>query len=65
MTTVIIDVWDSVTGEEHLARFHRPLTTALKLVSRELRAGYLVNLAQTETDVEDADGRDFDKRHLH
>jgi hypothetical protein len=59
---VVIDVWDD--HNTHLARFLRPLPKALSIINREIRAGYIVNLAQ-EDDVSYGQLDDFDKRKLH
>lgn len=43
---IVLDVWSN-EGTTHLARFIRPLTTALELAARELLAGFMVNLGDT------------------
>jgi hypothetical protein len=66
MTKVILDVWGGDDFTDHVARFHRPRNIALKLASREIQAGYLVNMAQIDnSDDLKFDQNDFDRRHLH
>ena len=62
-TNVVIDVWGGEEDNVHVARFLRPLSTAMKVVNREIKAGFLVNIAQRDETYGEAD--DFDRRLLH
>jgi len=62
-TDVIIDVWGGEKDDVHVARFLRPLSTGLKVAQREIQAGFLVNIAQSDGSYGAAD--DFDVRKLH
>lgn len=44
---IAVDVWGN-EGTEHVARFVRPLTRALELIRRELKAGYQVNVLNND-----------------
>lgn len=64
MSKIVIDVWGGDDGTDHLARFFRSMSLALKLANREIRAGYLVNMVEVESaGLDESD--DFDKRHMH
>lgn len=61
--SVVLDVWGN-EGTEHLARFFRPLTSALQLAGREVMAGYLVTFGQS-AGYPYSDQIDYDKRRIN
>jgi len=61
---IAVDVWGGNEGTEHLARYVRPLSRALELIARELKAGYQVNVLNN-AEAGHAISTSFDRRSLN
>jgi Flp pilus assembly protein TadB len=60
---IAVDVWGK-EGTEHVARFVRPLSRALELIARELKAGFQCNVLSND-EVGYAITESFDRRSLN
>ncbi len=60
---IAVDVWGK-EGTEHVARFVRPLSRALELIARELKAGFQCNVLNND-EAGIAITESFDRRSMN